>query len=268
MKLMTLNTHSWQEEKQLEKLDVVAQAIIEQGCDVVALQEVNQHQDSPAVDANILTNHTVLADNYGYLLQKKLMEYGYHYQLTWDFVHQSYDVYHEGLAFLTRLPIIEHEVIDLSDNYDVNYWKHRRAVRIKVTSQHGDFNLYNCHCGWWNDSENSFEDQFNRIKATLSTELSFLLGDFNNPSHIRDEGYDYVLQRGLIDCYEIAEIKDAGTTVIKNIDGWEKNSQALRIDLVFSNQPVVVKQHQVIFNGDFYPVVSDHFGVLMEVDIT
>jgi maltose 6'-phosphate phosphatase len=70
MKLMTLNTHSWQEEKQLEKLDVVAQAIIEQGCDVVALQEVNQHQNSPAVDANILTNHTVLADNYGYLLQK------------------------------------------------------------------------------------------------------------------------------------------------------------------------------------------------------
>jgi maltose 6'-phosphate phosphatase len=51
-------------------LDVVAQAIIEQGCDVVALQEVNQHQNSPAVDANILTNHTVLADNYGYLLQK------------------------------------------------------------------------------------------------------------------------------------------------------------------------------------------------------
>ncbi|GAL27217.1 exodeoxyribonuclease III [Vibrio variabilis] len=38
--------------------------------------------------------------------------------------------------------------------------------------------------------------------------------------------------------------------------------------MVFSNQPVVVKQHQVIFNGDFYPVVSDHFGVLMEVDIT
>ena len=168
---------------------------------------------------------------------------------------------------MTRLPIVEHEVIDLSDNYDVNFWKHRRAVRIKVTSQRGDFNLYNCHCGWWSDSESSFEDQFNRIKATLSTELSFLLGDFNNPRHIRNEGYDYVLQCGLIDCYEIAEIKDSGTTVIKNIDGWEQNSQALRIDLVLSNQPMVVKQHQVIFNNDFYPVVSDHFGVLVEVDI-
>ncbi|OED78539.1 endonuclease/exonuclease/phosphatase family protein [Vibrio crassostreae] len=268
MKLMTLNTHSWQEEKQLEKLDVVAQAIIEQGCDVVALQEVNQHQDSPAVDANILTNHTVLANNYGYLLQKKLMEYGHHYKLTWDFVHQSYEVYQEGLSFLTRLPIVEHEVIDLSDSYDVSFWKHRRAVRIKVTSQQGDFNLYNCHCGWWNDSENSFEDQFDRIKATLPTELSFLLGDFNNPSHIRNEGYDYVLQRGLMDCYEVAEIKDDGTTVIKNIDGWEQNSQALRIDLVLSNQPVVVKQHKVIFNHDFYPVVSDHFGVLVEVELT
>ena len=99
---MTLNTHSWQEEKQLEKLDMVAQAIIEQGCDVIALQEVNQHQDSSLIDANILSNDTVLTDNYGYLLQKKLAEQGHHYQLTWDFVHQSYEVYQEGLSFLTR----------------------------------------------------------------------------------------------------------------------------------------------------------------------
>jgi maltose 6'-phosphate phosphatase len=267
MKLMTLNTHSWQEDKQLEKLDMVAQAIIEQGCDVIALQEVNQHQDSPVVDTDILTNHTVLANNYGYLLQQKLMEYGFNYQLTWDFVHQSYEVYQEGLAFLTRLPILEHEVIDLTDNYDVSCWKHRRSVRIKVVSQQGELDFYNCHCGWWNDSENPFQDQFSRITATLPKGLSFLLGDFNNPSHIRNEGYDYVLQRGLIDCYEVAEKKDAGVTVIKNIDGWEENSQALRIDLVLTNQSVAVKQHQVIFNSDFYPVVSDHFGVLVEVEL-
>ncbi|WP_354622589.1 hypothetical protein [Psychromonas sp. MME2] len=73
---MTLNTHSWQEDKQLEKLDIVVQAIIEQGCDVIALQEVNQHQDSPIIDVNILSNHAVLADNYGYLLQQKLMNRG------------------------------------------------------------------------------------------------------------------------------------------------------------------------------------------------
>ncbi|WP_354622590.1 hypothetical protein [Psychromonas sp. MME2] len=168
---------------------------------------------------------------------------------------------------MTRLPIIEHEVIDLSDNYDVNFWKHRRAVRIKVASQQGELDFYNCHCGWWNDSENPFADQINRITATLSTGLSFLLGDFNNPTHIRNEGYDYLLQNGLIDCYEMAEKKDVGTTVIKNIDGWEQNSQALRIDLILSNQVVVVKQHQTIFNNDFYPIVSDHFGILVEVEV-
>lgn len=267
MKLLTLNTHSWQEDKQLEKLEIVAQAIIEQGCDVIALQEVNQCQDSLVVDASILSNHTVLANNYGYLLQQKLAEHGHHYQLTWDFVHQSYEVYQEGLAFLTRLPILEHEVINLNDNYDVNFWKHRRAVRIKVASQQGEFDFYNCHCGWWNDSESPFDDHINRITATLSTGLSFLLGDFNNPSHIRNEGYDYVLQRGLIDCYQMAEKKDEGSTVIKNIDGWQQNSQALRIDLILSNQLVVVKQHQTIFNNDFYPIVSDHFGVLVEVEV-
>ncbi|WP_181319370.1 endonuclease/exonuclease/phosphatase family protein [Photobacterium kishitanii] len=267
MKLLTLNTHSWQEDNQLQKLDIVAQAIIEQHCDVIALQEVNQHHLSTVISEQTLSNHPVREDNYGYLLQQKLAELGHHYQLTWDFVHQSYDVYQEGLAFLTRLPIIEHQVIDLNDHYDESNWKHRRAVRIKVVYQHREIDFYNCHCGWWNDKESLFTDHLNRITAVLSSRLSFLLGDFNNPSHIRNEGYDYTLQCNLYDCYSISESKDTGTTVIKNIDGWQKNTQALRLDYIFSNQKVAVMQHRVIFNDDFYEAVSDHFGIIMDVTI-
>lgn len=268
MKLLTLNTHSWQEDNQLQKLEVVAQAIIDQGCDVIALQEVNQHQLSAVVNEQILSNHPVHEDNYGYLLQQKLAELGHDYYLTWDFVHQSYDVYQEGLAFLSRLPIIERQVIDLNDDYDERNWKHRRAVRITVAYQQREIDFYNCHCGWWNDEESSFVDHLNRITATLSLRLSFLLGDFNNPSHIRNEGYDYALQCNLHDCYSISESKDTGTTVIKNIDGWQQNSQALRLDYIFSNQQVAVIKHKVIFNDDFYTVVSDHFGVFSLIDIS
>ncbi|OBU22988.1 endonuclease/exonuclease/phosphatase family protein [Photobacterium aquimaris] len=267
MKLLTLNTHSWQEEDQYQKLDIVAQAIIEQGCDVIALQEVNQHSLSDIISDQILSNHPVRKDNYGYLLQQKLAQLGHHYQLTWDFVHQSYEVYQEGLAFLTRLPIVERRVIDLNDNYDESDWKHRRAVRITVAYQHQHIDFYNCHCGWWNDQESPFEDHLNRITATLSSRLSCLLGDFNNPSHIRDQGYDYALHCNLYDCFVLAQSKDNGTTVVKNIDGWQQNNQALRLDYIFANQPVIVPQHQVIFNGDFYDVVSDHFGVIAEVSI-
>ncbi|KJG20382.1 exodeoxyribonuclease III [Photobacterium iliopiscarium] len=268
MKLLTLNTHSWQEQHQLQKLAIVAQAIIDQDCDVIALQEVNQHHLSAVVNEQICSNHPVHSDNYGYLLQQKLAELGHDYQLTWDFVHQSYDVYQEGLAFLTRLPIIEHQVIDLSDHYDVSNWKHRRAVRIKVAYKQQELDFYNCHCGWWNDEQGSFADHLNRITATLSPRLSFLLGDFNNPSHLRDQGYDYALQRHLFDCYTMAKTKDTGITVVKNIDGWQQNSQLLRLDYIFSNQQVSVKQHQTIFNGDFYDVVSDHFGIITEISIS
>ena len=267
MKLLTLNTHSWQESDQLQKLDIIAQAIIDQDCDVIALQEVNQHHLSATVSDKICSNYPVHSDNYGYLLQQKLTELGHDYQLTWDFVHQSYEVYQEGLAFLTRLPIVEHQVIDLNDDYDDTNWKHRRAVRIKVLYQQRELDLYNCHCGWWNDNESLFTDHLNRICTTLSPRLSFLLGDFNNPSHIRHQGYDYALRCHLYDCYAMAETKDTGTTVVKNIDGWQQNSQSLRLDYIFSNQPVSVITHQVIFNGDFYDVVSDHFGVITNVSI-
>ena len=42
MKLLTINVHSWLEENQLEKLNILAKTIVEKKYDVVAMQEVNQ----------------------------------------------------------------------------------------------------------------------------------------------------------------------------------------------------------------------------------
>ena len=38
----------------------------------------------------------------------------------------------------------------------------------------------------------------------------------------------------------------------------------MRIDFVFCREMPAPKSSQVIFNGKFYPVISDHFGVLTE----
>ncbi|MGL5249719.1 MAG: endonuclease/exonuclease/phosphatase family protein [Enterovibrio sp.] len=276
MKLLTLNTHSWQEDEPLAKLEILAKAIIEQDCDVVALQEINQHQNSARLQRDLLParapadepqNLQMREDNYAYLLQQKLHEYGQHYQLTWDFVHQSYLVYEEGLAFLSRLPILQHEVLDLNDGYNEQNWKHRRAVRIRVQHAGQALDLFNCHCGWWNDLESPFQQHIDKIASHVTAHLSFFLGDFNNPAHLPQQGYDHVRQKGWFDCYALAEQKDEGTTVVKKIDGWEENTQRLRLDFVFANQPVGVKRSRTIFTGDFYPVISDHFGVLTEIDL-
>lgn len=266
MKLLTLNTHSWQEDNQIEKINIVAKAIVEQNCDLIALQEVNQHINSLELTTDILSNKKVLEDNYAYLLQQKLIELGHAYQLTWDFIHHSYGVYQEGLSFLTRIPILEREVIDLNDHYNESFWKHRRAVRIKINYQGREIDMFNCHCGWWNDQDSPFELHIERLTDKLTSRLGFLLGDFNNASHIRNQGYDHVLQQGLFDSYTLSEKKDEGFTVVKNIDGWKENSNKLRIDYIFCNQGVSIKQHRTIFNGVFYPVVSDHFGLLVDLD--
>lgn len=280
MKLLTLNTHSWQEDEPLAKLDILAKAIIEQDCDVVALQEINQHQTSGYLQRDLLPTSTtaqahaynlrnpqIRVGNYAYLLQQKLREYGQRYQLTWDFVHQSYAVYEEGLAFLSRLPILQHEVIDLNDDYDEQNWKHRRAVRIRVHHAGQEIDLFNCHCGWWDDAESPFQQHIDRIASKVTPRLSFFLGDFNNPAHLSQQGYDYVQQQGWWDCYVLAEQKDAGITVVKKIDGWEDNTQSLRLDFIFANLPVRVKRSQTLFTGDCYPVISDHFGVFTEIDL-
>ncbi|MGB2079679.1 MAG: exodeoxyribonuclease III, partial [Vibrio sp.] len=130
MKVLTLNTHSWQEENQLEKLETLTHAILEQDFDVIALQEVNQHQSSALIHEPIPSNTGIKQGNYAYLLQKKLARLGAKYHLCWDYVHQSYDVYEEGLAFLTKAEILSHQTIDLSPDYDETFWKHRRASHI------------------------------------------------------------------------------------------------------------------------------------------
>lgn len=91
--------------------------------------------------------------------------------------------------------------------------------------------------------------------------FAFVMGDFNNDAFIKGEGYDYLLSKGLVDTYELAEIKDDGVTVQGEIGGWEGNVLNKRIDLILTNQSVPINYSKVIFNGKNKSVVSDHFGV-------
>ncbi len=56
-------------------------------------------------------------------------------------------------------------------------------------------------------------------------------------------------------------------TVEKAIDGWQGHSQEKRLDYIFLNQAQRVLSSQVIFNSKKKPIVSDHFGVEVELFI-
>ena len=262
MKLLTLNCHAWQEENQVEKIKYLAQVIKEKQYDVIALQEVSQ-----LINQN--DENKVKADNYAVVLLSELMKLGItDYQFIWDFSHIGFDVYEEGLAILTRYHIERAHSFVVTQANDVTNYRTRRIVAIDFISNNQPVSVYSCHLGWFHDTEEPFTGQVDELVSRLNKErLNIVVGDFNNDANLSGEGYDYLLSKGLLDTYHLALKKDEGTTVAGKIDGWEENKKGLRIDLVLSDKPVNVLSSHVIFNGSHKDIVSDHFGVEVELNI-
>lgn len=263
MNLLTLNCHSWQEENQMEKIQHLAQTIKEKAYDVIALQEVSQSIDAPLVQDNIKEN------NFGLVLQQELAKLGVpDYQLVWDFAHMGYDTYEEGLAILTRLPIIASHSFFVSKGEDTDYWKTRKIVGVTVENGESELSFYTCHLGWWTDEEEPAHYQIDHLLDAVKARTApfFLMGDFNNSAHIKGEGYELLtVEHGLYDTYLLASEKDSGITVRGKIAGWDENKQDLRIDLILASEQVDVDSSLVVFNGENKDVVSDHFGVEVRV---
>lgn len=261
MKLLTLNCHSWQEDNQHEKIKTIAETIASNDYDVIALQEVSQHIDSPIVHG------AIREDNFALLLVEELRKLGApDYTFTWDFSHIGYDVYEEGLAILTKHKIEEEYSFFITRNQDQSYWKTRKIVGAKINVNEQPVSFYSCHLGWWHDEEEPFIDQADSLLDQVKKDVPFfLMGDFNNAAAVPGEGYEYLLKKGLFDTYELAADKDAGVTIAGEIAGWENNKQDLRIDLILAGQLVDTKYSRVIFNRENKPVVSDHYGVEVEV---
>lgn len=262
MKLLTLNCHSWLEENQLEKLKCLAETIKEKSYDVIALQEVSQLIEND-VDSS------VKEDNYAYLLIKELQALGVtDYDFVWDFSHYAYDKYEEGLAILTKHKINKKYSFFVTQSDNVQSFKTRKIVGVKIQINKEDMSFYSCHLGWWSDEEEPFTKQVDSLGQFVQKDKKyFLMGDFNNNASIRGEGYDYLLSKGLYDTYLLAQEKDIGTTVEGKIAGWDENKQDLRIDYIFSNSMVPVKKSKVIFNGTNKPIISDHYGVEIELTL-
>lgn len=261
MKLLTLNCHSWQEENQLDKINYLAKNIKEMQYDVIALQEVSQHKDSK------IKYNTIKEDNYAEVLineLKKLNETKYNY--VWDFSHIGYDIYEEGLAILTKHPIVAFNSFYVSKDSTITNYKSRKIVSATIKINNKDVDFYSCHLGWWHDETEPFKDQADMlIKHIDNNKLNFIMGDFNNNAFVKDEGYDYLIKNKFIDTYVISKIKDNGITAIGKIDGWKTDSQDKRLDLILTNKDIQVNESKVVFNTEG-TIISDHFGVVIDLD--
>lgn len=264
MKLLTLNCHSWQEENQLDKIKYLAEVINEKRYDVIALQEISQSINSKVIKDNVKD------DNFIVLLKKELDKMSDdNYEFYWDFSHIGYDVYEEGLAIMTKHKFKDNESFFITKGEDRSYWKTRKIVKSSIEIDNKEIDFYSCHLGWWNDEEEPFKYQADKLIDKMDNKKqTFFMGDFNNNAFVRNEGYDYLLSKNLIDLYMKADSNDeCSATAIGKIDGWEENRENLRLDLILSNKSLKVKSANIVFNGKNKEIISDHYGVELEIDL-
>lgn len=275
VKLLTLNTHSIVEPDYEEKLEKFVDYIAENDFDVIALQEVNQTNAAPAADESRLAgfvsdgNTVIKEDNYIMRIAEMLRQRGVDYYWTWTPIKLGYDKYDEGVGILCKEKPLDVESFYISHSSDFSNWQARKVIGVTLNINGEKMKFYSTHFGWWSDPEEDFQYQYAQfLERTKDFDgRMFLMGDFNNPAEMDAQGYDMVLDSGWKDTYVMASEKDEGLTVVGEIDGWRDDPSitSMRIDFIMTNQECPVKSSYVVFNGDNGPVVSDHFGVEVEL---
>ena len=159
----------------------------------------------------------------------------------------------------------------LSRADDYTNWKTRKVLGMQVEGLTDWF--YTVHMGWWADEEEPFLVHWKILSLFVRTKPRWapvwLMGDFNSPAEIRGEGYDYIEDAGWYDTYTRAAMRTGSVTVPGVIDGWRgpearKARCGMRIDQVWCSMPLGIASSRVVFDGTDHPVVSDHYGVLVE----
>lgn len=263
MKLLTINTHSIIEKDYEKKCGYFVDAITRIKPDIIAMQEVNQSKWAKTADSNnFCGDFSIKTDNHAMKMSKILEKCGLKYYYNWLGIKYGYKIFEEGLGVLSKTPLEECEPFLLTKSDNIDSWKTRKAQLIKTA----DLIICNVHMGWWEDKDEPFSEQFDRLNNKLSemNELIFLMGDFNSPADENNQGYEKVVSTGWLDTYALADDKDDGFTVISKIDGWQ-NADKKRIDYIFTNRKIPVKSSKVIFNGKNEKIISDHFGVIIEI---
>lgn len=273
MKVLTLNTHSWLEDNQEEKLDVIVARILKADYDIIALQEVNQLSENDIIDAPnnlcpLLDQTPIKEGNFAYEIVEKLRAHGATYYWSYAMSHIGYDIYEEGSALLSKAPIDPYAVF-VSIEESPNDYKSRKILLGKTNIDYDEVLAVSCHYSWWVTQAEGFSYEWNNTINTLShyDMPKLVMGDFNNPEGT--EGYSYVLrsEAHIQDTYEVAEKRKGSHTIEKNIAGWEENDGKLRIDFIFSTPEFRVLHHGTVFDGETEAVVSDHFGVEAEIEL-
>lgn len=259
LKIMILNLHCYQEDEQDAKFSRIAEAIGDHDVDIVCLQEVAEFWNDGRGD---------WASNSANIINQRLKK---PYHLYTDWSHLGFDKYREGVAILSRFPILHNESRYVSDSSDPFSIHSRKVVMAQIKAPHiGLLNVFSAHLSWWEDG---FKSQFDRLtqwaagKQDKRVAGTLLCGDFNIAAG--STGYRHVIDsHAWDDQFLAANAQGAFEKIFRVDDPYWRNYLAddYRIDYIFMNKDsgLFVTSGQVVFTpDDRYGQVSDHCGYLM-----
>lgn len=280
MKILTLNTHSLQEAHYEQKLRWFVEGILRERPDIIAMQEVNQTFNAELLETNMLEGQypvpgcmSIRRDNHAAQVAHLLRQAGVDCYWAWIPVKLGYQRYDEGVAVLSlgrKIRCVD--AFPISRTNDYQNWRTRAVLGVQLEGLEDWF--YTVHMGWWNDSAERFLDQWKVLNCCIASKricgTVWLLGDFNAPDTVHGQSYEHIVSSGWYDTWQIARHRDCGITVSGAIDGWREQrkswpEQGVRLDYIWCSQKKEVLSSRVVFNGTKEPVVSDHYGVLIEV---
>ena len=258
LKVMILNLHCYQEDNQDYKFSQIAKAITELDVDIVCLQEVAELWNDGHGDWN--TNSAKIIND---RLNRP-------YQLYTDWSHLGFEKYREGVAILSKFPMLKQESKYVSNSHSAFSIHSRKVVMAQVhVPCMGLINFFSAHLSWWDDG---FPEQFKRLSKwaaenqTGDVSGTMLCGDFNITAG--SEGYKLVVKSNEYDDQFLAANAHGVFEKIFKVNDpyWQHYLTGdYRIDYIFLNKAsdLNITSGRVLFTEEDYGRVSDHCGYFM-----
>jgi maltose 6'-phosphate phosphatase len=255
LKVLALNLHCYQEVDQDAKFSTIARAITELDVDLVCLQEVCENWNGGAGDWHSSAVR---------IIQERL---GRTYYLHTDWAHRGFDRYREGVAILSKFPLLKQEARYLSRSQDSFNIHARKAVMVQVEVPNiGLVNLFSAHLSWWSDG---FREQFDTLapwanrRHTKTVCATLICGDFNAKAGA--EGYSHVVSTSQYEDQFLRATNDESYQAIfqRHEANWQQRLRDdHRIDYIFLHREsrLKVTSARAIFTDNEYGRVSDHEG--------
>ena len=273
LKVLTLNLHAYQEhhgdvwhvlQEHGREVYLITEAIVSENIDVICFQEVGEHFRD-----RITNPYGFSESNMAFRIQRKIGEIsGRHFHLFQDWSHIGFGSWREGTAILSRYPMHDCDSPWVTWNKDPHDLASRRITMCCLeVPWFGWLHIVNAHM---NCLELDFKADFDYLKHLIyqrhghNERGTLLMGDFNAPAG--EEAYRHIVWNGeFIDqWYESNPGRFFEPSHLDRAAGWEHRKEPTRIDFIFKHfrSSLRIDEMRPIFNGHFYPIVSDHFGCL------